>query len=270
MPKANVNGTQIYYEITGDEISNETIVFLNGGLSSKNLWEPLVPTFKKFGFKVLLNDLRGQLLSDKPEGPYTFDMHLEDLKDLLDSLNIKNVHLVGTSYGGIIAQLFAIKYPTRVRSLSLIDTLSETNENFKLLSLNGIDAIRFNYDRESYFLHLVPHMYSNQYIKKNINFIKQRAKMIAKLPEDFFTRQKDIFENINTTHHTHQLHKIKCPTLILHGEKEHLIPYELAKIMADHIKGSEFILFKDAKHAAAFEKPDILSTCLLGFLMKNR
>jgi pimeloyl-ACP methyl ester carboxylesterase len=75
-----------------------------------------------------LHDFRGQLASEKPDNGYTGPQIADDCAKLLDHVGVEACHLVGTSFGGVIAQTFAINYPDRVKSLVLIATASAADE----------------------------------------------------------------------------------------------------------------------------------------------
>ncbi|MGC8015913.1 alpha/beta fold hydrolase, partial [Salmonella enterica] len=85
----------------------------------------------KMNYKILLHDFKGQLKSEKPKGPYSFKEHAYESKLLMDELDIKKVHIIGTSYGGEVALRFAIDYPQYVKSISIIDSVSELDETLK-------------------------------------------------------------------------------------------------------------------------------------------
>ena len=89
MAYLKINGVNIYYELKGKQEGKEAVVFLNGLMSSVAGWALQVPTFEKAGYKVLLHDFRGQLLSEKPVEQYTFSQHAADLKELLNQLESK-------------------------------------------------------------------------------------------------------------------------------------------------------------------------------------
>ena len=95
MPTAEINGIKIYYEIHGD---GEPVIFGNGVFSNTLGWTYQHPVFSK-EYQVILYDMRGQGQSEKPKGDYSFNLHAEDQKALLDELGITEVHHVGISYG---------------------------------------------------------------------------------------------------------------------------------------------------------------------------
>ena len=82
MPFSEVNGINIYYEIHGE---GEPVIFGNGVFSNTTGWIHQVPRFSK-EYQVILYDMRGQGQSDKPDGPYSFELHAEDQKVFLDTL----------------------------------------------------------------------------------------------------------------------------------------------------------------------------------------
>jgi 3-oxoadipate enol-lactonase len=68
---------------------------------------------------------------------------------------------------------------------------------------------------------------------------------------------------------TEQLSKITAPTLVIAGDEDLIKGREYAKIIADQISASEFVMVPGSGHALCLEKPAILNTLLLGFVTKN-
>lgn len=112
---ADVNGTRLYYEIAG---TGHAMVFVHGFTFDTRMWDD---QFEHFAgqFQVVRYDVRGFGKSAVPtEELYS---HVEDLKALLDYLEIKRSYLVGQSMGGAIAIDFTLTYPEYVDALVLID-----------------------------------------------------------------------------------------------------------------------------------------------------
>jgi 3-oxoadipate enol-lactonase len=97
-------------------------------MASTSSWDKYWPIFDRLGFRVILHDFKGQLKSDKPVAPYTFDGHVQEAKAFFEYLNVQQVHIVGTSYGGEIAMKYAIKQPQMTQSIVVIDSVSELDE----------------------------------------------------------------------------------------------------------------------------------------------
>lgn len=122
MPYIKIMDKNIYYRQYGE---GEPIVFLNGVMMGTNSWSPFIRTISK-DYKMIVVDLLDQGKSDNFEVEYTIDTQAQVLKAFLDELKLKKIHLVGMSYGGKVAQSFAIKYKTKVKSLILSNTDSYT------------------------------------------------------------------------------------------------------------------------------------------------
>lgn len=114
---ADVNGTRLYYEVAG---TGHAIVFVHGFTLDTRMWDDQFQYFAK-EFQVVRYDVRGFGKSAVPTGDeYS---HVEDLKALLDFLEIKQAYLVGLSKGGAVALDFTLIYPGTVTALVLIDTV---------------------------------------------------------------------------------------------------------------------------------------------------
>jgi pimeloyl-ACP methyl ester carboxylesterase len=115
--KAEINNTLLYYEVAG---FGESIIFLHGFTLDTRMWDEQFQYFAK-EYQVVRYDLRGfgksPVPTEKPFAP------IDDLKALLDYLQIKKAHFVGLSMGGAVAIDFTLTYPQYVKSLILLDTV---------------------------------------------------------------------------------------------------------------------------------------------------
>lgn len=114
---ADVNGTRLYYESAG---AGQALVFVHGFTLDTRMWDDqFLPLAQRC--RAIRYDMRGFGQSTDPtEQAYS---HVEDLRALLDYLEIPQAHLVGLSKGGAVALDFALTYPQRVRALALLDTV---------------------------------------------------------------------------------------------------------------------------------------------------
>src|SRR5512146_884136 len=109
MPKIHVNGIDLYYELYGPP-DGDVLVLSNGILMSTTSWGLQKADLSRHN-RLLLYDCRGMWNSDHPRGPYTMELHADDLAALLDALEIPQAHIVGISYGAEVSMTFALKYP---------------------------------------------------------------------------------------------------------------------------------------------------------------
>lgn len=280
MALLELNGVNIYYDLKGNSQSKETVVFLNGIIASVDSWKLQLPVFEKYDYKILLHDFRGQLLSNKPENPYSFKLHADDLKALLEKLNIDKIHIIAVSYGGIVAQKFMLDYPDMVKSACLINTLSEADNDFVLRVENYIAWAKSCYtpaddnlkkeNKQRFFLNTVPIVYSPKYINKMKDNFEKNAKLSENMPDDYYKAAVNLFNNaINNTNFTKELNKITCPVLIIRGDKDAQFCENMTNQLINNIPNCEYIMLPEAGHAAFVEEPDIINTLTLGFIKKH-
>ncbi|MGM9973196.1 MAG: alpha/beta fold hydrolase, partial [Clostridiaceae bacterium] len=107
-------GKQVYYEVIGE---GKPILLLNGIMMSTMSWGIFVEAFSRNN-KLILVDFFDQGKSDKLEGlEYDQGLQSELIRELLEHLALDKVNIVGISYGGEVAQRFAIENPDSVESL---------------------------------------------------------------------------------------------------------------------------------------------------------
>jgi len=263
VPYTKVNGIQIYYELSGPEEA-PVLVFSNGIMMSTASWAFQKNALNKH-LRVLFYDCRGMWQSDHPDEQYSMEGHADDLAGLLEALNIKKAHIAGISYGAEISMVFAIKYPEITQSLIVIDGVSEIHPLLNaqtypwLMAAEKKDAALLL--RTSYHMN-----FAENWIKANQAFIEASVDRYAKLDMEALVRLMKAFYALEITD---QLYKIKSPTLVIAGEEDLIKGPKYAKIIAEQISGSELVTVPDSGHALCLEKPAVLNTLLLGFVVKN-
>ncbi|MDR1386219.1 MAG: alpha/beta hydrolase [Propionibacteriaceae bacterium] len=269
MPELTVGGVRLFYEERGDPEASQTIAFLNGVMASTTSWDLLSPVFVQMGFRVVLHDFKGQMKSDKPAGPYSFLQHADETRQLLAALGVDRPHLVGTSYGGEVAMKYASAFPDQVRSLTVIDSVSELDEVVRGFVV-GWKVLCDQGDGEVFFQGMAPSIYGPDFMAQNKAMLDQRAAAFKSAPPDYFTGQKTLYDTfVNDVEMTEELARITCPTLVLCGEDDILKPPRFSRLIAQRIPGAEFLLVPRCGHVAIFERPAELSSAILGFILKQ-
>ena len=262
MPKVLIQGKNIYYETYGE---GEPIVILNGIMMSTGSWTSFVDVFSDKN-KLVLVDFVDQGQSDKMEKEYSQDLHVEILRELFSTLNLSKVHLVGISYGGEVAQRFALKYEAQLLSLILANTTSYTNHILKDIGEGWIYAAK-TYDGSQFFKATMPYIYSGEFYEENIHWLKEREKAFSVLlqPEWYegFIRLVRSAEDLNITE---EIEKIKVPTLIIGAEYDATTPLRYQEEIQKRIKDSKLIVIKGSGHATMYEKPYEFTSAILGFV----
>jgi len=267
MARYSHDGITIYYEWHPGS-NGRTITFLNGVMASTNSWEFYSDFFNKAGFNVLLHDFRGQLQSDKPTGPYSFEEHAADLAALMASLDIRQADIVGTSYGGEVAMKFATDYPDKTASLTVIDSVSETDGLLDAFIESWSLMARKETAREFYWS-AIPALYSSEFIAEHRDILSQRAELFSQLPEDYFSGQRALYDTFKAIDLTGELKHITSPALVVCGTADILKPPKFSRIIADNIDQSRLVLLPDCGHVAIFEQPETLRDLISGFLSNS-
>ena len=264
MPTLEVNGVRLYYELHGPEIA--PVLVLNNGLimSAASSWVFQTAALSK-DYRLLLYDCRGQGQSDHPEGAYSMELHADDLAALLEALDIDRAHIAGISYGGEIAQVFALNYPQKTRSLILIDTVSEVDESLRLVIQSWVDCVEAE-NAVAFFNASVPWNFSPRWIEANAAVLedaKERYKLLD------FPAVKRLCEAFFKVNYTSRLEEIDDPTCIMVGELDLIKGPRFAKIIHRAIPHAEYHLIKGAGHASCWEKPEEFNAIILDFLAKQ-
>jgi proline-specific peptidase len=274
MSLANVNGINISYEIRGDGFP---VTFIHGFGSKKEIWKPQIIVFSKY-YKILTFDLRGTGKSDRPNYPYTMEIYVEDVKNLLDYLHIKRTHLIGRSFGGMIAQNFVLKYPKYVKKLVLIAT------NAKFDDLAAVDIVINNRIKEIEMIKIDPekafwnksvfvfHQKFRQELKNNSKKIFYNAFSLEDLVHESTinpSRVQDIINQGNAMkeHNTYdQLNEIKNKTLLLAASNDRLMPKTIMVEMNNRIPNSNLKIIEKAGHFMTISNAFEVNELILDFL----
>jgi len=262
MPTARVNDVELYYELHGPEDA-EVLVLSNGVLMSTASWAAQLPALSKH-YRVLLYDCRGMWQSEHPQGPYSMEMHADDLAALLRALDIERAHIAGISYGGEISLIFGVKYPEQTRSLVIASSVSHIEPLLDGFIQGWIAATRAR-DPEMLFQVTYPLNFSEGWIATNADALKAARKRYKDLDFNAFLELLICFSELNITE---ELHSIKAPTLVICGEADLLKPRKYAEIIANEIAGAELVLIPDAGHAVCWEQPMLFNELILGFLRR--
>jgi len=164
--------------------------------------------------------------------------------------------------------IFAYTWPERVKSLSVISSVSELDAELDGAVAKWSEAALSNPD--SLYRVSVPFNFSPRFVARNPEVIEQGEERLRNCPPEFFAALARLIEAFRRLDITAELGRIECPTLVLVGEEDALKPPRYSRLIADRIRDSEFLVVPEAGHAVILEKPQEINTALLGFLEKQR
>src|SRR5919198_4845644 len=137
---AEVNGVNLWYEVSGE---GDPVVQIHGAGFGHFNFAPCTPELAKH-FRVIDYDMRGYGRSDRPVQRYDMEVWADDVAGLLDALEVLEAHVHGTSMGGMIAIVFAGKYPERTTSVVINCAAAKLGTAGRVVFKNWIDIARLD------------------------------------------------------------------------------------------------------------------------------
>ena len=276
-----VGGFRIFYRSEGKPAGG-TVLALHGGPGGT--YDYLTPLFDltKSGYRVVLYDQSGGGKSQrlKDQALYTIERYVEEVEDVRKGLKLGKVHLYGHSWGGMLAQAYALKYQKNLESLILSGTTSsipiwmeEMERLFQVLPVDVRKAVT-KYESEGDF-------HNPEYLDALEKFNHLHQAIVEPWPEAL----KYAFDNFsfpvtNTMFGPHlvavsgnmrywdvtdRLGSLRIPCLIICGEKDFLTP-RLHQLLHKKIRKSKLVIMKGASHGSMWDARDAYIRHLAGFL----
>ena len=263
----------LHVEDTGG--SGRPVVLIHGWPLSGASWSKQVPTLRGAGYRVVSYDRRGFGRSDKPASGYDYDTFTEDLHEILEALDLRDVTLIGFSMGGgEVARYFGRYGADRIHSVVFASAvppyLAQTDDNpdgpLDEQTAAGMEA-GLTKDRDTFFPQFVRDFYSANGVLKVGQHDVDEAIALAQQSD-----QKAALGAMNafaTTDFRDDLAKIAVPTLVIHGDSDAIVPFEgSGKRTAATIPGSEVVVIRDAPHGVNVSDDTEWNAAVLAFLAK--
>jgi 3-oxoadipate enol-lactonase len=253
-----VNGTSLRYDLSGSGPSTLVLVHEMGG--TLDSWDQCLGALNN-SRQVLRYDTRGAGLSEKLQGPVTWNDMAGDIKALLDASGISGkVALAGIAVGAAIAMHFAVRYPERAAALVLHGPATGAAPDRRQASLDRAAAVEKNGMRS-----VVETSLSASYppvVRHNEDTFRAfRARWLANDPQSFAAINRMLAaEDISG-----ELPCVACPTLVTAGRHDTLRPRSLIEPMARRIPGAEFLELNSG-HFASVQTPGIMAQAIHYFL----
>lgn len=191
--------------------------------------------------------------------------HADDLACLLTGLSVPRAHILGISYGGEVAQAFALACPERVATLVLADTASEVGPELRLI-VEGWRAAALSGDADLFYLVTAPWSFSAPCIASHGALLEAARQRYRSLDLPAVARLCDAFLGV---HFTPRLGDIRVPTCVVVGGLDLLKGPRYASILHAGIRGSVLHVLPGAGHAATWEAPDRFNAVVLDFLVSH-
>jgi len=248
------------FKITG---KGNPLFLIHGIGASKNSWQPMIEELSK-SFTVITYDLRGHGKSLVNKKNFTFNHLINDLENLRGHLDIQQGYFAGHSLGGMIAPMYAIKYPSRVLKIGMFSTIAGRSDEDKKKILDVIKEMQKK-GIEKTLSTLINRWFTDNFIKNNADLVNLRLNQVLKTNPQVFLNVFNIYAN---TEIFLSLKHIIQPTLLLTGEYDLGCSPKHNKLMAKEIKKSKLVILPKLKHSILIESPEKISKNIIDFFYK--
>lgn len=247
---ADVNGTRLYYEVAG---VGHPLVLIHGFGGNLRMWDDQFTQFASH-YKVIRYDARGFGKSAMPVEGESY-RHEEDLRALLEYLDICKASLIGQSMGGGIGIDFAINYPESTHSLVLVDSNLDGHRRSK--DYNDLMTEISSKWREEGPEAALEILLSNALLEaaSENSTVITRFKQIISSYSGWHLVNTDP-QRALTIPAIRQLDKIAIPTLIIIGERDMPHFHNIAKILEQGIHNSNRVTLEGVGHISNMEDPE--------------
>lgn len=251
----------IYYEEYGQ---GKPLVVLNGIMMSCRSWTEFIEPFSAAN-RLILVDFLDQGRSSRMEGvAYDQTLQAEVVKALLDHLGLTQACLMGISYGGEVAQLFAVRYPQYVERLILFNTTPRTGPWLGDIGDGWNLAAR---DPDAYYLTTIPVIYSPRFYRENNGWMERRRELLRPVfgDPDFIQAMIRLTNSARNYDVTGRIHEITAPTLVVSCREDYLTPMEEQDMICALIPNSHRVIIPGSGHASMYEQPLLFAALAVGF-----
>lgn len=243
MNKVNVNGIELAYERRG---KGTPLVLVHGFPLDRSIWADVIPLLEN-DFDLILPDLRGFGKSTTTILPYSMRDIASDLAGLLDTLGLEKTAFAGHSMGGYVALAFAKAFPSRISGLALLasqaagDAPERKEGRYKTASDvegNGVQPIADSMTDKLSTYQQVRDFVLPLILKQGIPAVTGALKAMAE--------REDMTAFITT---------FSGKLVLVHGDRDELIPVERAREIKALVSGAELFELKGAGHMPMMEEP---------------
>ena len=255
-----------HYELAGPP-DGRVVVLAAGATVPYYIWDPTFKALVDAGFRVLRYDYYGRGFSDRPDIPFTQDLYVRQLYQLLDALHIgEPFDLAGLSFGGAVITSVAAKYPERVRSLIYMDPAFRTPATLTMLESspkvwNVVTAIL---DERGWadgqlgdFLH--PEKFPDwpDRYRPQLRYKGFRRARLSDLRANADSDQRDELQAVGRS---------SRPVLVIWGKQDPNVPFELSASLMAVMPEARLLAVDQAGHLPQWERPDIVQPAIVSFL----
>ena len=273
----STNGISLHTGFAGPK-DGEPVFLLHGFPDAWFGWEAQIGPLAEAGFRVIVPDQRGHNLSDKPQGVANYRMAVlvEDILGLASALGHERFHLAGHDFGAMVAWNLAMRAPGRLKRLAIANVphpavMQRTLRSHLTQMLKSWYILFFQ----------IPGLPERVVRVKNWRFL------ISAMPDDLTAEERDRYRTawaqpdamtsminwyratLRQSRHARISQKVEAPTLVLWGQGDPYLSYEMAPLSVELCQNGRLVTFPDATHWVMHDKPGEVSDLLIEHFSKG-
>ncbi len=265
--RVKVAGHTMAYLSEGE---GEPVLLVHGITTYSFIWRRVIPLLSH-KYRVIAPDLLGCGASEKPlELSYAIKDHAEYLSGFLEALNIPKVHFVGHDLGGGMGQLFAVRHPSQLWDLTLINSVA-----YDFWPVQPIIAMRTPVIRQ-FLMGCLDWGALEWVVKRGLG---RKERLTPELMELFqaplateegrkaFLHFARCLDNHNLMEIEEDLRRLSLPVLILRGDSDPYLSASISERLHQEIPGSRLVRFPHGGHFMQEDEPEGLAAAMLEFFL---
>jgi pimeloyl-ACP methyl ester carboxylesterase len=259
--------------------AGDPVVLVHGLGFSRARWSPQVEALTDAAFASVTFDMRGFGDSEPASAPFAMQDLVADLEAVRVAMGLDAFHLVGHSLGGMVSQLYALEHPERVRSLTLASTTAHSGNRgsaygaaLARLCEHGFDRAMQDDDFRAQ-VEFAVHALADPAVRKDLSGTlsdelpsgERLLGLIKRMTGEANPARAQGWRCTVGFSSRDRLDRITCPTLVMHGTRDMIIPYVAGQLLAKAL-GAKWRSAPGAGHNVPTEQAELFNATLLEFL----
>lgn len=265
MTDNSTGAVQLAYQNYG---AGEPLVLITGFAAGAWIWFRQANSLSQ-NFRVVTFDPPGIGKSEFRERPPQMRLLADDIADLLRELQIQPAHILGASFGGFVAQVFALGYPELTRSLTLCCTsFGGPNHVLPAAEIMVALASMSDFNTEQRVRRNLTPAFTPEFVRDHSDVLRQviGLRMANPVDERAFRWQMAAAMSFNAEA---LVRDITAPTLVIAGDADQIVPPQNSRNLAAQIAGAELKMIKGGSHLFFIEQADEFNSAVTEFLKRN-
>jgi 3-oxoadipate enol-lactonase len=242
-----------------DQGKGPAVLLIHAFPLNNTMWAPQIDVLAN-RFRVIAPNVRG-FGESQPASRWTVEELADDLNEFLDKVGAADTDTVGVSMGGYIALAFWSKYPHRVRKLVLSNSRFRADNETEKKARNEMIAALEQSGASILPDRMLPRLLKpnpTPDVVRNVRRMIEHTNAAAAAYAVMAMRDRVDFGSM--------VHRVQCPTMVLTGENDVIIPANEPRTAADAIPGARFVTIANSGHLSNLENPEAYNAALLSFL----